>query len=262
MKLHTILLALCLTSCVAVSPAVAQSHDAPLPAVVRDVSSTLTPVVVNAIESVASALPSAAEPDAPLVHPDAVALIIRWEIGSASLYRQRYRGVVWPGASSGPTWGIGYDGGHATRRTIAADWALHDDVDRLVGTSGVTGLRAKAELWRWKGVLTDYDYAVLVFATRSLIEYERQTRRAFRDGYDALPSRARGALVSLVYNRGASMTGDSRREMRALRDDCVPDGNVACMAREIRAMKRLWPSLKGLRDRRDDEARLAAIGGA
>ena len=38
-----------------------------------------------------------------------------------------------------------------------------------------------------------------------------------------LPLDAQGALVSLVFNRGTSMEGDRRAEMRAIRD-AVPGG--------------------------------------
>lgn len=255
------ILALLLAACRPDAPVAAPAPQAPLPKAVARVSDVVAPAVVEAIESVAASLPAPppAPPAAPLVHPEAVALIVRWEIGSPAQYQRKYRGVIWPGAASGPTWGVGYDGGHMPRPVIADDWQAHAQVDRLVTTSGVTGQRAKAELHRWRGVLTEYDYAYLVFSTRSLIEYERLARRTFRDGYDALPGRAKGVLVSLVYNRGGGMTGDSRREMRVLRDECVPAGDLGCMARAIRAMKRLWPTLRGLRDRRDDEARLIEL---
>jgi hypothetical protein len=226
----------------------------------RDAAQILAPRVLEAVEAVAATLPAPAPApaSAALLHPEAVALIVRWEVGSQARYTAKYQGVIWPGGASGPTWGIGYDGGHQTKRTIAADWWDHRQVEFLVETSGVTGQRAKAELNRWRGVLTPYQYAVLVFETRALIQYERLARRAF-PGFDRLRPRARGALVSLVYNRGAGMTGDARREMRALRDRCVPAADYGCMAVEIRKMCRLWvntPNGKGLCARRDDEARL------
>jgi GH24 family phage-related lysozyme (muramidase) len=53
------------------------------------------------------------------------------------------------------------------------------------------------------------------------------------------------------------MNGDSRREMRAVRD-AVADGNLQEIADQIRAMKRLWEGkgLDGLLKRRDAEADL------
>jgi hypothetical protein len=62
-------------------------------------------------------------------------------------------------------------------------------------------------------------------------------------------------LASLIYNRGASMDGDRRREMRAIREHLEARALLK-VADEIEAMKRLWPNSKGLRDRRDREAAL------
>ena len=66
-------------------------------------------------------------------------------------------------------------------------------------------------------------------------------------------------LVSLVYNRGASMKdspgSDNRREMRAIRD-LVPRMDLRGIAAALRSMKRLWAGkgLDGLLRRREAEA--------
>jgi GH24 family phage-related lysozyme (muramidase) len=159
------------------------------------------------------------------------------------------------------TWGIGYDGGHQTRSVIGDDWAAHRHRDRLVETAGITGKRAKAILPGFRGIETAYEYASQVFEDRSLVEYMRRTERAFgRDDFRRLTPNACAALTSLVYNRGAAMAGDSRREMRAIRSECVPKQDNACIAKEIRAMTRLWRGTvneKGLSARREAEASLA-----
>ena len=95
-----------------------------------------------------------------------------------------------------------------------------------------------------------------VFLERSVPKYQAQTQQAF-PGVDALPADAQGALFSLVYNRGTSMNGDSRKEMRAIRD-AVPNGDLQEIANQLRAMKRLWVNkgLDGLLKRRDAEADL------
>lgn len=206
-------------------------------------------------------------PHAPVtanVHPDAVDLIVRWEVSSRARYDARFRGVIWPGGASGPTWGIGYDGGHQLRATIHNDWLGHPEVARLVTTSGVTGTAVKARLPEWRGIDTPFDYAMWVFRFRTLLEYERRAARAFRDGWDTLPWLTQGALVSLVYNRGASVQGASRAEMRTIQRDCVPRGDSQCVARELRRMCRIWkgtPNGPGLCNRRNDEANLAERGG-
>jgi GH24 family phage-related lysozyme (muramidase) len=72
---------------------------------------------------------------------------------------------------------------------------------------------------------------------------------------------AQGALVSLVFNRGAAMQGDRRREMREVRDAVASttlptEEKLRSIAASILSMKRLWPDTLGLRRRRDAEAKL------
>ena len=110
-------------------------------------------------------------------------------------------------------------------------------------------------------VTIPYESAYAVFVSNSVPSYAARTYRAFPNLVDAHPH-SQGALVSLVYNRGAGMgTSDRRREMREIRDvmrakrfESVPD--------RIRSMKRIWPgaSGRGLRGRRDSEADMFAHG--
>lgn len=232
--------------------------DQPLPEAVEAVQ---TPILaaVEALEPLTPAAPPP-EPRSAACRRAAAALIIRWEITSPAWYDRRLRFPVWPGGASGVTWGVGYDGGHQTRAVIEDDWQAHEHRARLGETAGLTGSRAKTALPAYRDIATPFPYAAEVFEGRSLVEYERRTERAFRNGFEALRPNACAALVSLVYNRGAAMTGDSRREMRAIRDQCVPAQDYACIAREIRSMSRLWRGTvneNGLTARRESEARLA-----
>ena len=70
-----------------------------------------------------------------------------------------------------------------------------------------------------------------------------------------LPPDAQAALLSIVYNRGASLTGDSRREMKNI-VPLVSNKDLRGIAAEIRSMKRLWttPATRGLITRREKEA--------
>jgi GH24 family phage-related lysozyme (muramidase) len=84
--------------------------------------------------------------------------------------------------------------------------------------------------------------------------------------FAALSSDCRGALVSLVYNRGPSFdvpkesdASGRYKEMRSIREhmiqktyDLIPD--------EIRGMVRLWPDTPGLIKRRQAEATLFQQG--
>jgi hypothetical protein len=219
----------------------------------------VVPAVVAVREVVQQVLPPPAQVQPPLVSPAGVNLIVRWEVTSQARYERAYRWPIWPGGASGATWGIGYDGGHQTRQTIGDDWQLHPHVGRLQDTSGITGAAAKPVVASMRDVLTDYDYAVDVFANASLPVYHRGARRALGPHFDDLPQRARDGLVSLGYNRGWSMTGDRNREKRAIRDVCLPQLDVGCIAVQIRSMCRLWRGTnleRGLCDRRNDEARL------
>lgn len=187
----------------------------------------------------------------------AVKLITRWEVSGEAAYNKRWSGVYWPHGQSGPTWAIGWDGGHQTRLDNARTWAEHPDKLALIETSGVTGLRAQQRIGEWAHVRTPFPYATQVFRDASLPAYSATTRRAFGPGFVLLPPGARCALTSVVYNRGGQTAGERRREYREIRDVCVPAQDAACVATQIRSMKRLWPNERGLRDRRDDEARVA-----
>lgn len=241
--------------------------DQPLPETVEAVSNAVQAPVVAAVEALEALAP--APPPPPPVQDDreaacrqaAASLIIRWEVSSEARYNRALRFPIWPGGASGVTWGIGYDGGHQTASVIEDDWLAHTGRGRLAQTAGVTGKRAKTALPAYRDIPTAYDYASQVFENRSLIEYERRTRRAFGgDEFDALRPKACAALVSLVYNRGAAMSGDSRREMRVLRDECVPREDYQCIAEQLRSMVRLWRGTvneNGLSARREAEALLA-----
>jgi len=97
-----------------------------------------------------------------------------------------------------------------------------------------------------------------VFIDRTLPEFLGKTRSIYPE-VDALPRAQATSLVSLVYNRGTDLSGDRRREMRAIRDRLAA-GDLESVASEIDAMERLWPPQSGLVRRRRDEARLWRSG--
>lgn len=248
----------------AVAEARADVADAAAPVVESAQESTagaVMPVVVALQEAVQQVLPPAASPPrVSVISPAAVALIVRWEVGSQELYTRRYEAPIWPGGASGVTWGIGYDGGHQTRQQIGLDWTALAAASRLQSTAGIIGPVAQPVVRDLRDVRVPFGLASDVFGVASLPRYHASARRAFgADAFDALPADARGALVSVVYNRGASMTGPARTEMRAIRDVCLPGGDVHCIAGQIRQMCRLWrgTSLEaGLCGRREEEAGL------
>jgi GH24 family phage-related lysozyme (muramidase) len=163
----------------------------------------------------------------------------------------------WPGGESGVTIGFGYDLGYVTAAQFQEDWGDQlpaDVMTKLKTAIGLKGIPAKNKAAQLKDVKIDRAPSLVVFTERTVPQYEAQTRAAF-PGFDTLPNDAQGALVSLVFNRGASMKGDRRIEMRAIRD-AVPSGDLQEIADQLRKMKRLWvgQGLDGLLRRRDAEA--------
>jgi GH24 family phage-related lysozyme (muramidase) len=165
----------------------------------------------------------------------------------------------WPGKASGITIGYGYDLGYVTKDQFLADWkaCLADaDCQALCAVIGFKGADAETRAAGLAAIRITSDQALRVFTDRSMPSYQTQTLKAF-PGADKLPADVQGALVSLVYNRGASMKGDSRAEMRAIRD-AVPKGDLREIAKQLRSMKRLWANTgqDGLVKRREAEAQL------
>lgn len=203
-------------------------------------ASAALPAMLDMQQAIETALPppAAAHEGAPtLVAPAAVALIVRHEIISPAFYTAKLQGFACPGDISGPTIGIGYDLGMQTAARIRADWHAHAAAPRLAAGSGVRGFgpcrsyrRAHAD------IRTPLPLAQAVFEDTSLPAYHALSARAFRNGWNGLPPNAQGALVATVYVRGAGMRGESRAEMRTLRDECVPAHDVQCIARAHRAM--------------------------
>lgn len=165
----------------------------------------------------------------------------------------------WPGGGSGITLGIGYDLGFVTPEQFEEDWSpflSSDEIERLKSAIGITGGSAQQRASQFKDITVTREQAEQVFKNRTLPLHSKRTEDAF-PGVDKLPPNAQGALVSLVFNRGPSMTGDRRKEMRAVRD-AVAQGDLQEIANQIRAMKRIWAGqgLNGLLRRRDAEADL------
>ncbi len=169
----------------------------------------------------------------------------------------------WPGGQSGITIGFGYDLGYVTVDQFESDWGelvRPDVIQRLKAVIGLRALRARNRIGDLSDIRISRKASDQVFGARTLPLYELRTAQAF-PGAEALPEDARGALVSLVYNRGTSMVDNSpedrRREMRAIRE-AVAKGDLAEIAAQLRSMKRLWEGqhLGGLIARREEEAQL------
>lgn len=191
-------------------------------------------------------------------------LIVAEEVSSRRAYERLYRRTEWPGASSGVTIGIGYDVGYATPTRLRADWAgrIPDAmIAALTPACGVTGAAARPLAARLKPkVDIPWDAAIGVFAAVDVPRWTATVKQHLPNT-ELLSPHSLGALVSLAYNRGPSFAkaGDRTREMRAIRAHMAAK-TFAKIPAEFRAMRRLWPALKGLRDRREREAALFERG--
>lgn len=185
--------------------------------------------------------------------------LVQHEIVSKSYYNRFLKQPIWPGGASGVTIGIGYDLGYNRVSRIQRDWrgkVTDADLEKLKNVSGLKGDAAEKELNRLQAINIPFDNANYVFSKSTLPRYAASTRKAY-PGIEKLFADAQAALLSLVYNRGTSMSGSRRKEMAAIRA-LVLQQDYAGITQEIRNMKRLWTDrgLSGLLQRRDDEADL------
>lgn len=185
-------------------------------------------------------------------------LILKYEVGGGSAYYNKaLKHPCYPGGASGVTIGIGYDLGYNTKAQFANDWksVISDKTfSRLEACLGAKGELAKQLVRNVKDIEIDWESASVVFKKETLPRFIKETLKAFPNA-DTLHPDAFGALVSIVFNRGASVTGSSRVEMANIRA-LIPSKNYKKIAQEIRNMKRLWvgKGLDGLLKRRDEEA--------
>ena len=185
--------------------------------------------------------------------------LIEHEIGSKAYFNRYLKKAVWPGSSSVVTIGIGYDLGHNSATQIQKDWGgKFPEVapEKLKRVSGIKEDKSKAAVNRLKSAEVTYDKAFEVFSESTLPRYAKLTLKTC-PGVDALYYDAQATLLSLVYNRGASMSRGRKREMAAIKPLVQPKAYTG-IADEIINMKRLWLDkvLGGLLKRRDDEAEL------
>jgi hypothetical protein len=185
--------------------------------------------------------------------PAALKLILDYEVGGGEAYYNRcLQHPEWPGGVSGVTVGVGYDLGYNSSAEIIRDWDSHPDRQRLSRCAKITGDNARRLLSEVRDIITLWNMALDVFQRVTVPRFSDLAARTY-PGLDQLHPDAAGAIVSLVYNRGASLTGDRRREMAAIKP-LVAAKDYQGIASRIRAMQRLWPNVKGLQQRREAEA--------
>ncbi|HZO47280.1 MAG TPA: hypothetical protein VFB68_15400 [Xanthobacteraceae bacterium] len=192
-------------------------------------------------------------------------LILEFEISSQQVYEKRYRRPIWPGVQSGVTIGIGYDVGYASVPQLENDWrGLISDgmISELKRAIDVRGPTAKSLAGQLKDkVDIPWDAAIKVHSATVIPRWVAAVEKALKNT-DKLSPDCLGALVSLTYNRGAggySIDKPRFAEMRAIRQ-AMANGSFGGIAAQIRAMKRIWPTVPGLLRRREREAKLFEQG--
>lgn len=197
-------------------------------------------------------------PPKPDLSPAGLQLIYDFEVGGGEKYYNRFLiHPEWPGAASGVTIGVGYDLGYNSAAVIRQDWAASDDVDQLATAAGITGSRARAILSAYRAISIQWDDADAVFQGVILARFYALTARVY-PGLRELRPNAQAALLSLVFNRGSSLVGSNRREMRSIQP-LVTKKDYAGIASQIRGMERIWRGTSvgsGLIRRREAEAKL------
>lgn len=171
---------------------------------------------------------------------------------------------LFPGGDSGVTIGHGYDLGAESESDLRkqwADWLTDGQLNKLSTAIGLSGSKAEALCDNFTSIKITINAADDVFYRYTVPNYYKETTKAF-PGIDEFPGEVQGAMLSLVFNRGSSIKGEKRKEMKGIQD-LVKNGHhdaqtLGEIARLLREMKRLWEGkgLAGLIARREAEARM------
>lgn len=193
--------------------------------------------------------------------PQARELLLKYEVGGGRSYYEKYLSkFTWPGGASGPTIGIGIDCAYYKPEELRVIFSFlpKNHIDLICDSYGKTGEDGKnyTKTLRAAGIEVGWSEAVKIFEEIIWVKFSSLAERVF-PGLDKLCPNAYGAIVSLVFNRGGNLKGDSRLEMRNIKK-LIPNKNYKQIAAEVRKMKRIWvgKNLDGLLERRDAEASL------
>lgn len=186
-------------------------------------------------------------------------LLYKYEVGGGESYYDKYLSkFTWPGGASGPTIAIGVDCAYYSQVELAEIFSFlpKNQIELIQGASGKTSEKGKeyTKTLRAHGITVTWQMARRIFEELTWPKFTKLAEKTFPGLSDVHPD-VYGAIVSLVFNRGTSLKGDSRLEMRNIRV-LIPKKDYKNIAIEIRKMKRLWAgkNLDGLIRRREEEA--------
>ncbi len=200
---------------------------------------------------------------AALVSDEARLFVIGYEVTSRQHYERKLVVPEWPKGDSGVTIGIGYDLGYVSEAEFVATWSglIPDtDIAHLKSAIGKKRGDAAAIVSSFAGIRVPWDAAEQAYIRSTIPKFGRQVLATYPHAAD-LKGHCFGALFSLVFNRGAKLTGDRRREMATIRDLMFAE-KYDSIPVQFRNMKRLWLGtvFKGLVARREAEAQLFERG--
>ena len=193
--------------------------------------------------------------------PKTLELLLQYEVGGGKSYYEKHLSkFTWPGGASGPTIAIGVDCAYYSGLELAEIFAFltKDQLKQVQGASGKSGEKGKeyTKTLRLSGIVVGWDKALDIFQKLTWPKFTKLAEKTFPGLSDLHPD-AYGAIISLVFNRGTSLKGDSRKEMVNIKNLIVKK-DYKKIANELRNMKRIWVGkhLDGLLERREAEATL------
>ena len=198
-----------------------------------------------------------------ILSDDGVKLILDYEVSSEQYYNkflQKPTVPAWQTTRSGVTIGIGWDCGYNTKSTLFKEWVDYlqsDYLDELSSVLGFTGKKAHDNLDKVSSVIVPYDAAINQFETYTIPRYYNLATSAY-PGLDSAPQSVKDVIVSLTFNRGTSVKGDTRTEMLKIKKD-IAKKNYSDIIDQLISMKRLWPNTRGLLERRDAESEFLRV---
>jgi len=209
----------------------------------------------------------------PPLATNGIALIAREETGGLAYYNNVTRWPHYPGLSSGITIGVGYDLHYNSEANFRDLWSPHlsiNALDELSNDVGKRGSKRRARELKRLGIEVPFKAAWSVFVRNTLPRFYADTETIY-PSLPRLPDLCRSVLVSIVFNRGKSLKGPSRNEMRTIRDiiDMADDPTLHKQKRkmiltdvedQIVLMQRLWDPGSGVCKRRQAEANLWRAG--
>lgn len=205
------------------------------------------------------------------ISENAVQLIIAYEVSNRGHYESALRTPTLPAPPSGLTIGLGYDLGYVHPAWLEEDWPAGtfspSDLAKLKKVCLKTGAAAAPLKASVSSVSVPWTVAEPQFRA-VLKRYVGETLKHLPLD-ETVPPDCLGALVSLVYNRGASFDNqrkptdhlDRFKEMREIKR-LVRTGNLEGIPAQFTAMTRLWTTKanRGVARRRLAEGALFAEG--